>query len=199
MVLVAPSLARLEAYAAALRTGWSPSNVRDVGGEQLAAIAHDAAGFVAQFGAPGGTVTLRDGRVVPRLPGPVRWMWQEGAADGAFCGTISLHYVPGTEALPAYVLGHIGYAVVPWKRRQGHATAALRAILPLAVAAGLRHVDLTCDDDNRPSQKVIERNGGVLVSRMPEADRAEHDKLLYRIALVPGGAARPGYTSPRNK
>ena len=61
--------------------------------------------------------------------------------------------------------------------------AALRQILPEAAAAGLRHVDLTCDDDNRPSQKVIEANGGTLHSRAPEPDRPGHDKLLFRIIL----------------
>ena len=181
MVLVEPALERLDAYAFALRQGWSPNNVRDVSGEQLAAIASDPAGFVAQFSVPGGTITLGDGTVVPRLPGPVRWMWDDGAPDGAFCGAISLRYVPGTAELPAHVLGHIGYAVVPWKRRQGHATAALRAILPLAVAVGLRHVDLTCDGDNRPSQKVIEANGGALVSRTAEEGG---EKLVYRIGLL---------------
>ena len=137
MVLVEPSLPHLDAYAAALRQGWSPSNVRDVTGEQLAAIAADPAGFVAQFTVRGGTVTLVDGRVVPALSRLVRWMW-----DGAFCGAINLRYVPGAEALPSHVLGHIGYAVVPWKRRRGFATAALRQMLPLAVVARLRHVDL---------------------------------------------------------
>lgn len=179
MVLVEPALARVDAYAAALRQGWSPNNVRDVTGEQLTAIAADPAGFVAQFTAPGGTVTLGDGQVVPRLPGPVRWMW-----DGAFCGAISLRYRPGTEELPAHALGHIGYAVVPWKRRHGYATEALRQILPLAVVAGLRHVDLTCDSDNRPSQKVIEANGGKQISSTPDDERPGHAQLLYRIVLA---------------
>lgn len=183
MELVAPSLAHLDEYAAALRQGWSPSNVRDISGEQLAEIAADPDGFIARFSTPGGTVTLGDGRVVPRLPGPMRWMWDTAAPDGAFCGSIGLRYLPGTEDLPDHVPGHIGYAVVPWKRRLGYATSALRQILPHAVAAGLRHVNLTCDDGNRPSQKVIEANGGVLLSRSPEPDRPGHDKLLFRIVL----------------
>ncbi len=179
ILLVEPSLQHLDGYAAALRKGWSPNNVRDVTGEQLAAIAADAAGFVAQFTAPDGTVTLGDGMVVPRLPGPVRWMW-----DGEFAGAISLRYLPGTEELPPHVLGHIGYAVAPWKRQRGYVTGALRQILPLAVAAGLRHVDLTCDADNRPSQKVIEANGGTLVSSTPDEARPGQAKLLYRIVLA---------------
>lgn len=177
MQLVEPSLDRLEAYAAALRQGWSPNNVRDVSAEQLAAIAADAEGFIRQLTTPGGTITLGDGRVVPRLPGPVLWMW-----DGEFCGSIGLRHQPGTEELPAHVLGHIGYAVVPWKRRRGHATQALRQILPHARAAGLRWVDLTTDPDNAPSQRVILANGGVLLDHLPP-DEADHARLLWRIVL----------------
>jgi predicted acetyltransferase len=176
MQLRAPSAELLEGYATALRQGWSPSNTRDVSGEQLAAIAADAAGFIAGFTTPGGTVTLADGTVVPRLPGPVRWMW-----DGEFCGSIGLRYQPGTEALPPTALGHIGYAVVPWKRRRGHATQALRQILPHAREAGLRWVELTTDSDNAPSQRVILANGGVLMDRVPEASAP--DKLVWRIFL----------------
>lgn len=177
--LVAPAAEYLPGYQAALRQGWSPNNVRDVSGEQLAAIAADAAAFIAGFSREGGTIALGDGRVVPRLPGPVRWMW-----DGAFCGAISLRYVPGTEDLPEHVLGHVGYAVVPWKRGRGYATAALRQILPLAAAAGLRHVDLTCDADNLASQKVITANGGSLVSRTPDGVGPGQDRLLFRIPLA---------------
>lgn len=178
LALVAPAIAYLPGYVDALRQGWSPSNVRDLSAEQLATIELDPGAFLASYARPGGTVTLGDGTVVPRLPGPVRWLW-----DGAFCGTIGLRYVPGTEDLPAHVLGHIGYAVVPWKRRRGYATEALRQILPLAGEAGLRHVDLTCDAENRPSQKVIEANGGALVSRTPDGVAPGQDRLLYRIVL----------------
>lgn len=178
MQLVEPALHRLEAYAAALRQGWSPNNVRDVSAEHLAQIAADAAGFIAQFTTPGGTITLGDGTVVPRLPGPVRWIW-----DGDFCGSISLRYQPGTEDLPPHVLGHIGYAVVPWKRRHGYATRALRGILPHARTAGLRWVELTTDADNAPSQRVILANGGVLMDRVPDGVAPGQDRLVWRIAL----------------
>ena len=178
MQLVEPAPARLGSYAAALRRGWSPNNVRDVSAEQLAQIAADAAGFIRAFTAPGGTIRLGDGSVVPRLPGPVRWMW-----DGDFCGSISLRYQPGTEALPAHVLGHIGYAVVPWKRRNGYATKALRLILPHARAAGLRWVELTTGPGNTPSHRVILANGGVLMDRLPEGVAPGQDRLVWRIFL----------------
>jgi len=81
-----------------------------------------------------GQVLLPDAQ---RLPGFSRWMW-----DGEFCGSIGFRWQPGTAVLPPHCLGHIGYAVVPWKKRRGHATRALAAMLPLARAEGLRYVEL---------------------------------------------------------
>ena len=114
--LVVPSLAHLDAYADALRRGWSPDNVRlaEAAREELEWIAEDRAAFVAMLEdreAKRGPITLPDGSQVPRLPGYRRWMW-----DGDFCGSIGFRWQPGTSALPAYCLGHIGYSVVPWKR-----------------------------------------------------------------------------------
>lgn len=173
--LVAPALSALPGYAAALEAGWSPNTLRDVSGEQLAALRADAAGFVDSLAHPRGTITLGDGRVVPRLPGCILWMW-----DGDFCGAINLRHQPGTQALPPHVSGHVGYAVVPWKRRRGYATQALALMLPVAARAGLAWVELTCDPDNIGSQRVIETNGGV---RQPgERDEDGHPKLVYRIA-----------------
>ncbi len=42
---------------------------------------------------------------------------------------IGLRWQRGSEALPPYCLGHIGYAVVPWKQGRGYATRALREVL----------------------------------------------------------------------
>jgi len=182
--LVVPSLDRLDSYADALRRGWSPDNVRLVEAprEELARIAADPAAFIAWLddrAARGGPITLPDGSTVPRLPGYRRWMW-----DGAFCGSIGFRWQPGTEALPAHCLGHIGYAVAAWKQRRGYATAALRLLLPQARAAGLAYVTLTTDPDNVPSQKVIVANGGCLVERFERpAALGAGQCLRYRIDL----------------
>lgn len=61
--------------------------------------------------------------------------------------------------------GHIGYIVRPSARRQGHATAMLRAGLPVAHALGIDPALLTCDLDNLASRRIIERAGGVLEDR----------------------------------
>ncbi len=107
------------------------------------------------------------------------WMW-----DGEFCGSTSLRWQPGSEALPPHCLGHIGYAVVPWKRWRGYATLALRQMLQHAKAEGLRYVEVTTRVDNEPSQRVILANAGVLDEEFtaPAAlGGARH--LRYRIQL----------------
>ncbi|UYN97676.1 MAG: GNAT family N-acetyltransferase [Enhydrobacter sp.] len=182
MQLVVPAPEHLEAYADALRRGWSPDNVRleAAAREELARIAHDPVGFLLGMDdrqARGGPITLPDGRQVPRLPGYRRWMW-----DGTFCGSIGLRWQPGTDALPSYVLGHIGYAVVPWKRRRGYATRALALMMVEARREGLSSVELTTDPDNEVSQKVILANGGAFIERFHAALYGK-DELRFRIPL----------------
>src|SRR5690242_12260572 len=125
MELVIPAAEHLPSYVAALERGWSADNTRglDAAREELALIAQDASAFVASQvdrEAKGPPVTLPDGSKVNRLPGYRKWLW-----DGEFCGSIGFRWQPGTTDLPAHVLGHIGYAVVPWKQRRGYATRAL--------------------------------------------------------------------------
>lgn len=182
-VLLRPGPEHLEAYRAALARGWSPDNLRPAAAqEQLASIAADPAAFLAGLDDPdakGPPVTLPDGSQVPRLPSLRRWIWRDG-----FCGSIGLRWQRGTEALPPTCLGHIGYAVVPWRRGEGLASAALVEMLPLARAIGLRHVDLTADPANRASIRVMERAGAVLVGRFTTpASLGGATDLLYRIPL----------------
>jgi predicted acetyltransferase len=149
-------------YVAALESGWSPDNLRpQTAVDYLAQIAADADAFLGHQvdrDPAGRTVTLPDGSKAPRLPGYSLWI-----SDGDFCGSINLRWKPGGIELPPYVLGHIGYAVVPWKRGRGYAKRALRLMLGHAHDEGLAHVVITTDAGNMASRRVIESNGGVFV------------------------------------
>lgn len=182
--LVTPSPEHLPAYTEALRRGWSPETMRpEASAEQLDAIDRDATAFLARCDDPEGKgppVVLPDGSTARRLPGIVRWIWHEGS----FAGTVGMRWQPGTTDLPPHVLGHAGYAVVPWHRGKRVATNALALMLPEARRRGLAHVDLTTDGDNLPSQAVILHNGGVLVERFRKpAAYGSGEALRYRIML----------------
>ena len=67
--------------------------------------------------------------------------------------------------------GHIGYSVIPSRRREGIVREALRLALRAASADGYDRVLVTCNDDNIASYRTIEGAGGVLedVVDAPEA------------------------------
>lgn len=180
--LVRPAPEYLPAYVAALRRGYSPSSSRaERRLEELDAIAADAEAFLAScedLEARGAPVVLPDGSRVQRLPGFVRWMW-----DDEFAGSIGLRWQPGTPELPAWCHGHVGYGVVAWKRRRGYATEALRLILPEARRVGLPYVEIVTSPENVASQHAIAANGGVLIERFPMiAAYGSGDALRYRIS-----------------
>ena len=182
--LIHPDTAHLPAYTDALRRGWSPDNTRpEAGAEELLEIEADPISFLAGLDdreAKGPPITLPDGSQVPRLPGYHRWMW-----DGEFCGDIGFRWQPGTTELPPYCLGHIGYSVVPWKRRRGYATRALALMLEEVATEGLPFVELTTTLDNTASQRVIEANGGRMVERFRKLDaHGGAEGLRFRIDLA---------------
>lgn len=73
--------------------------------------------------------------------------------------------------------GHIGYSVRPSARRRGHASRALALGVQRAAVLGIERVLVTCDVDNEPSRRTIERNGGVLEDQ-------RNGKLRYWIAAL---------------
>jgi len=184
MELLRPNLEMLPGYVDALERGWAADNTRGAAGiaEDLACIRADPEAFIARIYDPEGAgppITMPDGSRVPRLPGYRLWMW-----DGDFCGSIGFRWQPGTADLPPYVLGHIGYGVVPWKQRRGYATRALAAMLDHARARGLPYVDLTTDSGNEASRKVMLANGAVFVERFTKtAHHGGGESLRFRIAL----------------
>lgn len=184
--LVAPGTEQLPSYLDSLRRGWSSQEATEdpeaaAAEEQF--VLEDPVRFLFELNDPAGggrPVSLPDGTEVPRIPGVRRWIW-----DGDYCGAISLRWQPGSMELPPHCLGHIGYAVVPWKRRRGYATAALREMLGIARAEGLPYVDIVTDTENTASQAVVLASGGVLAEEFvaPES-QGSFAALRFRVTLV---------------
>jgi predicted acetyltransferase len=96
---------------------------------------------------------------------PVRFVsstFLAATVEGALVGRISIRHELNNW-LATYG-GHIGYAVIPEKRRRGYATEILRQGLVVARALGIDDVLVTCDVDNAASAGVIERCGGAFES-----------------------------------
>jgi predicted acetyltransferase len=186
MHLVWPAEEYLPGYIDAIERGWSPDNLRsEAGQEELALIISDPGAFLARQVDPTGAgpeITLPDGSVVPRLPGYRRWL-----SDGEFCGVIGFRWKPGTSDLPPYCLGHIGFSVVPWKRRRGYATQGLSLLLAEIPREDFDYVELTTDVSNVGSQRVIEANGGVKVETFfKPASLGGAESFRYRIYFGSG-------------
>ena len=110
----------------------------------------------------------------------------------AFAGETLVGRVSIRHVLSEFLLklgGHIGYGVLPAFRGQGYAREILRLSLPLARELGIERALLTCDENNIPSARVIEANGGVL------EDIVEHGPGLprrkrYWVVTPPASAAQ---------
>ncbi len=63
-----------------------------------------------------------------------------------------------------YREGNIGYQIRPSKRKKGYGSKILHLGLLKAKKIGLKHVHINYSKDNMASQKIIEKNGGRLVS-----------------------------------
>lgn len=115
----------------------------------------------------------------------VRQMWEVPATelwfvDGSdYIGTVVIRH----RLTPALIRegGHIGYHVVPGRRRRGHATRMLAQAKPVCQDLGLARVLITCDETNIGSRRVIEANGGVL-------ERTIEGQARYWLATGPDGA-----------
>jgi predicted acetyltransferase len=126
------------------------------------------------------SITLADTTVAPpegRVHNDLYWI----VDDGEVVGFLSFRH-----ALNDYlseVGGHIGYAVRESRRRQGYASKAVDLALDRAREIGLDRVMVTCDDDNEPSARTIERAGGVLQDVRDQSERGYPLVRRYWIQL----------------
>ena len=87
------------------------------------------------------------------------WITDAGGGEREVVGFLALRH-----GLTPWLLeegGHIGYGVRPSRRREGHASRALKLALAAAADLGLERVLVTCDEDNAGSRRTIERCGGT--------------------------------------
>lgn len=106
------------------------------------------------------------------VPGATYWLTNDA---GEVLGMVRLRY----EYIP---LGHIGYDIVPCHRQKGYGTRILKLALEKARARNMDSVVVACDDDNVPSMKIIEKNGGQFWDVIRD-DVDQTDVRRYKIQL----------------
>ncbi len=112
--------------------------------------------------------------------------------DGEYIGQTSIRPELGTPYLITYG-GHIGYSIRPDRRQKGYGRRILSLALQECGNLGMERVLITCDEDNQPSRRIIEVNGGQFESsltmdravRRAEGRKGDGDiqKLRYWIEL----------------
>lgn len=85
----------------------------------------------------------------------------EMRVDGQKAGALNLR-IGNTPYIVLYG-GHIGYGVDPEFRGHHYAERACRLVLPFAKANGMETLWITCNPDNIPSRRTLERLGAQFV------------------------------------
>ena len=161
-----------------MERGWSPDTYRDRSRETLDEPRRDRRAFLARIVSGGSPVGVPGGPAVP-LDIRTFWMW-----GGYFVGRIVLRTVAGTHDVHPRFAGHVGYSVVPWARRLGHATEALSRLLGIAAGIGMPHVSVGCGEDNLASRRVAEANGGMPSGTIPDPSFPGASAMVYSVPTV---------------
>lgn len=116
----------------------------------------------------------------------IRWHLIRDGRDNP-AGYVNIR-IGNTPEILLYV-GHIGYFVEPDCRGRHFAERATRLLLPFARSEGLNPLWITCNPDNLPSRRTIERLGAefVKIVDVPRNtdmyERGETQKCRYRLDL----------------
>ena len=77
--------------------------------------------------------------------------------------------------------GHCGYSVRPGERGKGYGRAMLRLLCKHARRCGMAHLQLSCEEDNTPSRRVIVGAGGEYVRDFSHQGKRA---LVYKLSLL---------------
>ncbi|SEG65630.1 GNAT family N-acetyltransferase [Bosea lathyri] len=134
-------------------------------------------------------VVLRLSHIYPPETSPwgVRAFRFDIMTGGEVAGTISLR--PEDTHLLTHLSGQIGFSVEPAFRGRGLAAKAVRALLPVVRAHGLKQIWITTTPENTASQRTLEKLGCILVESIAVPEdyqshaQGEREKLRYRLDL----------------
>src|SRR5215470_2090179 len=137
----------------------------------------------------------RDSERAPREP-----VGRHGDRDGEFVGTIGMHRRAADDAV------EIGYWIASARTRRGYATAAARALTPVALElSSARRAEIHCDEANIASA-AVPRKLGYRLDRVEAHEReapGERGRRMIWVWDPPGAAAgaewstRPGGRAAR--
>ena len=181
MLLRLPDLARLPGFLDALRRGWTPESDNDaaLANEVIHRVHDNPDAFIRGLSNPQGggpMVLLADGTLVPRLAHVRYWIW-----DDVYCGDVYLRWQPGSNELPPYCDGHVGYAVVPWQRGRGLAAKALQELVSAARGYGLSWLDMSMSSTNIASVRTAEAAGAVFQEEFVAVEQGGVRSRRYRL------------------
>lgn len=91
--------------------------------------------------------------------------------NGNIVGSGSVRLDPENNPNLSLTGGHIGYGVMPSKRRQGYGAMFLHLLLKESQKFGLKDVMVTCAEDNLGSAGVIETNFGLYLDMAYDQER----------------------------
>jgi len=75
-----------------------------------------------------------------------------------------INYRPQLDDSLRFRGGNVGYAVRPSERGKGYASKMMEIIIEKAKSEGKKELLMTCDSDNIPSIKTIEKAGGKYIN-----------------------------------
>ncbi|HSQ97399.1 MAG TPA: GNAT family N-acetyltransferase [Rickettsiales bacterium] len=97
--------------------------------------------------------------------------------DGKMIGEINFRKRLNVFLL-THSMGHIGYKIKQSERGNGYGTEALRLLLEKAWKEGYTELMISCKENNIPSSRVIEKNGGIL-NRINKINEKEPEKEYW--------------------